>query len=165
MCDKTCLNAEKIPFTKKQAETTRLCGQECTGQNLEIDCIRSNKVITQNIQTNLLCTNKIKLTNVNILDSTIDGTDPITINTNTIGTTSSGTDLTLILDPATPNGCLVYVGHTSGSDGILFVEGLGGPNDSPPFLESVSVFSWDICMFLEIAGLLVLFCSYGYIKL
>jgi len=153
MCDEPCTPIKPIPFVKKQAATNELCGKTCSGQNLEINCITSKKVITQTTQTNVLCTNKIKLgTSITFFEGEIDGPGPITMGTNAFVTTTNGNDLTLNLNPSTPNGCLIYIAHSPDSTGTLTVTGIGGPNNSPPFSISFTVFPGVFTCFWKVQG-------------
>jgi len=139
MCDDACAPVETIPFVKKQPNTTQLCGKTCSGQNLEIGCIRSNKIITQNLTTpTQLCTNKIKLgPNIPTYDGATDGPGPITISTNAFATTTNGNNLELALNSNVGTGCIIYVGHSSDSTGTLTISNIGDPNASPPLIHTV----------------------------
>lgn len=153
MCDEPCVQTPIVPFVKKQPNTSELCGQICNGQNLEIDCVRSTKIITQTFQNNLTCTNKIKLgLNITTYDGANDGPGPITIGTNVFVTTTNGNDLTLILDENLQNGCLIYIAHSPDSNGVLTIEGFGGPVDSPPFGGSANISPGMFNCFWKVQG-------------
>lgn len=132
-CDNTCEPVKSIPFVKKQAVTSNLCGAQCNKTTLEIDCITSQKTITQNSTSTVACTNKIKLSpNITIYDGATDGPGPITVATNTFVTTTAGNDLELALSPSVATGCVIYIGHSSSSSGTLTISGSGDPLSSPP---------------------------------
>jgi len=178
MSDEPCASSGPFPFAKVQPTTTQLCGKRCSGQNLEIDCLTSEKVNTRtvcvsgSIQTNCieaktgdtvvvkdnlgvtgdvniggaitvptsLFTNKLGVgPTTAFFDGAFEGFGPHTLSGNTYAITSSGSDLLFVLDNTVSGGCIIYVSHQHGSDGMLTVEGLGLSSTSPPYADSVTI--------------------------
>jgi len=96
---------------------TPLCQQTCVGDQLQITCLKSNKINTNNVNstnynTNIACVNKVKIKSFTTLESS--GNTPTTVTKSVIATTTTD-NVYVTLDPSLAIGCIIYVIHESGN--------------------------------------------------